>query len=92
MANEIVGGKTSAVPVNKVLPGVHNTRDLSQRGVQARLELKKIYFSLFTYLSVDSEFPELQPNVSGQNRYMCHFFLFFFFSFFSYLVNMFSFK
>ena len=43
------GGKNQrslqeSVPVNKVVPGVHNTRDLSQRGVQARLELKKNLF------------------------------------------------
>lgn len=97
MANETVGGKhqcslRESVPVNKVLLGVHNTRDLSQRGVQVRLKLKKnriLHIYLFVcWLGVSW----VAAKCLWEKQVHVPFLFFFFFPFFSYLVNMFSFK
>lgn len=81
-----------SLPVNKVptvLQCVHNTRDLPERGFKVRLDWKNLIPLVYPFVCVDSEFPELHPDVSGQNRPV-PFHSFFFFPFC--LVNIFSFK
>lgn len=75
-ANEIKGKKNmrslqESMPVNKVptvLRCVHNTRDLPERGFKVRLDWKNLIPLVYPFVCVDSEFPELHPDVSGQNR------------------------
>lgn len=67
-------------PVSRILWCVYNTRDLSKREFKSGRTEKTLTLpisTIYLFVCVDPEFPELYPNIFGQNRHMfLSFFLF----------------